>query len=160
MEHALRCNDMKCRAELRERALVTTCRQADLSGHFGRICQHWTNISPSHIFCLDCGSRTGLIGAAPDRRVCPACQTHLPRPDDAINTILNPSEDYKTSVLSGLCPEAIMECAGRGLSFWSYQMVQDLFVAPPYGPPVDICPGGQADKHELLAPGKVIVVKS
>lgn len=26
MEHALRCNNMKCRAELRERALVTTCR--------------------------------------------------------------------------------------------------------------------------------------
>lgn len=26
MEHALRCNDIKCRVELRERALVTTCR--------------------------------------------------------------------------------------------------------------------------------------
>lgn len=43
-------------------------------------------------------------------------------------TNLNPSEDYKTSVLSGLSPEAIMECAGRALSFWSYQMTQDLFV--------------------------------
>ncbi|KAK7704854.1 hypothetical protein SLS64_008202 [Diaporthe eres] len=41
-------------------------------------------------------------------------------------TNLNPSEDYKTSVLSGLSPEAIMECAGRALSFWSYQMTQDL----------------------------------
>ncbi|CAN8102804.1 unnamed protein product [Discula destructiva] len=105
MEHALRCNDMKCRAELRDRAVVTTC---------------------SHIFCVDCGNRSGLDGAPRDRRVCPACQTHLPRPDDAINAVLNPSEDYKTSVLSGLCPDAIMECAGRGLSFWSYQMVQDL----------------------------------
>lgn len=45
-------------------------------------------------------------------------------------TNLNPSEDYKTSVLSGLSPEAIMECAGRALSFWSYQMTQDLFVTP------------------------------
>ncbi|KKY36006.1 putative e3 ubiquitin-protein ligase ccnb1ip1 [Diaporthe ampelina] len=79
MEHAVRCNDIKCRKELRERALVTTCRY-----------------------------------------------TQLPRPDDAMITNLNPSEDYKTSVLSGLSPEAIMECAGRALSFWSYQMTQDL----------------------------------
>lgn len=43
---------------------------------------------------------------------------------------LNASEDYKTSVLSGLSPEVIMECAGRALSFWSYQMTQDLFVSP------------------------------
>lgn len=96
---------MKCRVELRERALVTTC---------------------SHIFCVDCANHTGLSGSAPERRVCPACQTHLPRPDDAMVTNLDPSEDYKTSVLSGLSPEAIMECAGRALSFWSYQMTQDL----------------------------------
>lgn len=83
----------------------------------------------SHIFCVDCGNRTGLTGAAPDRRVCPACKTLLPRPDDAMVTNLNPSEDYKTSVLSGLSPESIMECAGRALSFWSYQMSQDLLVA-------------------------------
>lgn len=43
-------------------------------------------------------------------------------------TELNPKEDYKTSVLSGLSPETIMECAGRALSFWSYQVTQDLFV--------------------------------
>lgn len=49
-------------------------------------------------------------------------------------TNLNPSEDYKTSVLSGLSPEAIMECAGRALSFWSYQMTQDLFVPLPHTP--------------------------
>lgn len=49
-------------------------------------------------------------------------------------TNLNPSEDYKTSVLSGLSPEAIMECAGRALSFWSYQMTQDLFVPLPHAP--------------------------
>lgn len=43
-------------------------------------------------------------------------------------TDLNPKEDYKTSVLSGLSPETIMECAGRALSFWSYQVTQDLLV--------------------------------
>ncbi|KUI68396.1 E3 ubiquitin-protein ligase CCNB1IP1 [Cytospora mali] len=105
MEHALRCNDIKCRVELRERALVTTC---------------------SHIFCIDCASNNILSGSSPERRLCPACQAHLPRPDDAMVTNLNPSEDYKTSVLSGLSPEAIMECAGRALSFWSYQMMQEL----------------------------------
>lgn len=50
-------------------------------------------------------------------------------------TNLNPSEDYKTSVLSGLSPESIMECAGRALSFWSYQMTQDLFVTSCTGTP-------------------------
>lgn len=105
MEHALRCNDTKCRLELRERALVTTC---------------------SHIFCVECASRSGFNASAPEHRRCPACQSQLPRPDDAMITNLNPSEDYKTSVLSGLSPEAIMECAGRALSFWSYQMTQDL----------------------------------
>lgn len=93
--------------------------------------------------------------------MCPACQTHLPRPDDAINTILNPSEDYKTSVLSGLCPEAIMECAGRGLSFWSYQMVQDLFVTPPSSTSsTDICPGIKLTNMAFLEPGRVTVAES
>lgn len=46
-------------------------------------------------------------------------------------TQLSPEEDYKTSVLSGLAPEIIMECAGRALSFWSYQLTQDLFVTQP-----------------------------
>ena len=39
---------------------------------------------------------------------------------------LNPSEDYKTSVLSGLSPTIIMECASRGLSFYSYQASQEI----------------------------------
>lgn len=91
--------------------------------------------------------------------MCPACQTHLPRPDDAISAILNPSEDYKTSVLSGLCPEAIMECAGRGLSFWSYQMVQDLFVTLPPRPG-GLPSGTYTDRHGLSGPGRATVAKS
>lgn len=41
-------------------------------------------------------------------------------------TGLNPSEDYKCSVLSGLSPTIIMECATRALAFHSYQTSQEL----------------------------------
>ncbi|KAF4496887.1 E3 ubiquitin- ligase CCNB1IP1 [Fusarium agapanthi] len=107
MEHALTCNNLKCRRELSERALVTTC---------------------SHIFCMDCAQRLGVNGQEADRRnTCPACHSQLTNPDDAVITNLNPSEDYKTSVLSGLSPNVIMECAGRALSFWAYQTTQDIY---------------------------------
>ncbi|RYP58145.1 hypothetical protein DL769_009080 [Monosporascus sp. CRB-8-3] len=87
MEHTLRCNSLKCRKELTDRALVTTC---------------------SHIFCTD------------------SCGTHLTNPDDAVITNLKPSEDYKTSVLSGLSPNIVVECASRALSFWAYQTTQEI----------------------------------
>lgn len=61
-------------------------------------------------------------------RVCPACRNLLSQPDDAVSTSLHPTEDYKTSVLSGLSPSTIMECAGRGLAFWSYQSTQEMYV--------------------------------
>ncbi|KAL9107403.1 MAG: hypothetical protein Q9227_007687 [Pyrenula ochraceoflavens] len=51
----------------------------------------------------------------------------LPNPDDAVTTVLRPTEDYKTSVLSGLDPAVIMECASRGLAFWTYQASQEVF---------------------------------
>jgi hypothetical protein len=44
-----------------------------------------------------------------------------------MTTILRPTEDYKTSVLSGLDPTTIMECAGRGLAFWAYQTTQEMY---------------------------------
>jgi hypothetical protein len=50
----------------------------------------------------------------------------LTNPDDVVVAGLNPSEDYKTSVLSGLSPTVIMECASRGLSFYSYQSAQEI----------------------------------
>ena len=53
---------------------------------------------------------------------------NLTNPDDVVLTNLNPTEDYKTSVLSGLNPNVIMECAGRALSFWAYQTTQEMFV--------------------------------
>ncbi|KAK8060513.1 cyclin [Apiospora saccharicola] len=109
MEHKLRCNSLKCRKELSGRALVTTC---------------------SHVFCTECAAQSGLAGPGSSSRhiqehVCPACHASLSNPDDAVIANLNPSEDYKTSVLSGLSPAIIMECAGRALSFWAYQTTQE-----------------------------------
>lgn len=49
---------------------------------------------------------------------------------------INPSEDYKTSILSGLSPTVIMECAGRGLAFYSYQATQEVYVTSEH----TICP--------------------
>ncbi|KAL4780969.1 hypothetical protein BJX76DRAFT_27218 [Aspergillus varians] len=106
MDFYLRCNSLSCRASLRERAVVTTC---------------------SHIFCLQCAEALGLSRPTGGERRCPACDMTLINPDDAVSTILNPTEDYKTSVLSGLNPDTIMECTGRALQFWTYQMTQEIF---------------------------------
>lgn len=107
MDFSLRCNSLKCRTQLNESAVVTTC---------------------SHIFCVPCSEALGLANPNGSTRVCPACETHLANPDDAVVAQLNPTEDYKTSVLSGLSPSIIMECAGRGLSFYSYQTTQEMYV--------------------------------
>jgi E3 ubiquitin-protein ligase CCNP1IP1 len=87
-----------------------------------------TDLYFSHIFCIACSNSLGLSNPNFQVRVCPACETSLQAPDDAVSTDLNPSEDYKTSVLSGLSPGTIMECAGRGLAFWSYQTTQEMWV--------------------------------
>ncbi|KAI1757104.1 hypothetical protein F4782DRAFT_481241 [Xylaria castorea] len=106
MEHTLHCNVLKCRKELGDRALVTTCY---------------------HIFCGDCAARLGLANQGRDQPIaCPACGTHLTNPDDAVVANLKPSEDYKTSVLSGLSPNVIIDCASRALSFWAYQVTQEI----------------------------------
>ncbi|KAM3560699.1 hypothetical protein MY1884_002799 [Beauveria asiatica] len=82
----------------------------------------------SHIFCLECTNRFCLSGQDRQNRVpCPACDTQLSSPDDAVISNLKPSEAYKTSILSGLSPSIIMECAGRALSFWAYQTTQNIY---------------------------------
>ncbi|KAH7035672.1 uncharacterized protein B0I36DRAFT_239910 [Microdochium trichocladiopsis] len=116
MEHILRCNALKCRKQLGDKAVVTTCRQVSDNDQQG-----------FHIFCPDCAARLGLAGGRQDHRPsCPACSSPLTHPDDAVVTLLNPSEDYKTSVLSGLTPHTIIETASRGLSFWAYQTTQEV----------------------------------
>ncbi|OBT95573.2 hypothetical protein VE01_05991 [Pseudogymnoascus verrucosus] len=104
MECGLRCNTLACRKELSEEAIVTTC---------------------SHVFCLDCANRL-LLANGSNRIVCPACDQHLANEDDVARAKLHPSEDYKTSVLSGLNPNTIMECAGRAMNFWAYQTSQEI----------------------------------
>ncbi|KAF9772167.1 hypothetical protein IL306_010137 [Fusarium sp. DS 682] len=79
---------------------------------------------------MECAQQLGDTGQeaeAERRNTCPACHSQLTNPGDAVPTNLNPSEDYKTIVLSGLSPNVIMECAGRALSFWAYQTTQDLY---------------------------------
>ncbi|KAH0147656.1 hypothetical protein KCU67_g11773, partial [Aureobasidium melanogenum] len=105
MDLPLRCNSLKCRARLTDRAVVTTC---------------------SHIFCHPCSISLGLSSSSNGVRVCPACDAQLANPDDAVATQLNPTEDYKTSVLSGLNPTIIMECCSRGIAFYQYQVTQEI----------------------------------
>lgn len=40
---------------------------------------------------------------------------------------LNPPEEWKTNILGGMSPSIIMECAGKALSFWGYQMVMEMY---------------------------------
>ncbi|KAL2438279.1 hypothetical protein ABEF95_005660 [Exophiala dermatitidis] len=80
----------------------------------------------SHIFCTDCSRKAGLTDVPRAQRRCPVCGTNLPNIDDAVQTRLNPSEEYKASVLSGLDPTTIMECAGRAIAFWTYQITQEI----------------------------------
>ncbi|EGX95785.1 hypothetical protein CCM_00439 [Cordyceps militaris CM01] len=107
MDLPLTCNNLKCRAELGDHTDRRQC---------------------SHIFCLECTNRFCLSGQDRQNRVpCPACDTQLGSPDDAVISNLKPSEAYKTSILSGLSPSIIMECAGRALSFWAYQTTQNIY---------------------------------
>ncbi|KAL5114662.1 hypothetical protein ACEQ8H_007456 [Pleosporales sp. CAS-2024a] len=79
-----------------------------------------------HVFCVPCADSSGLAVSKNAQRDCPACGASLHNPDDVVVAGLNPSEDYKTSVLSGLSPTIIMECASRGLAFHSYQTCQEV----------------------------------
>jgi E3 ubiquitin-protein ligase CCNP1IP1 len=45
--------------------------------------------------------------------------------DDAVVAMLDPTEDYKTSVLSGFTPTLIVECAERALRFYNYQATHE-----------------------------------
>lgn len=99
MDFDFRCNRLSCRKSLTDKAVVTTC---------------------SHIFCVDCANE--LFGAS---RLCPACETSLVEPDDVVVSSLHPSNDYKTSVLSGLNPATILEICSRAISFWQYQIHQE-----------------------------------
>ncbi|KAH7916154.1 hypothetical protein BJ138DRAFT_689197 [Hygrophoropsis aurantiaca] len=99
MDTDLKCNRLTCRKALIDKAVVTTC---------------------SHIFCVECANELFNAG-----RFCPACETILTEPDDVVVCSLHPSNDYKTSVLSGLSPSIVVEICSRALSFWQYQIHQE-----------------------------------
>lgn len=105
MDYVLKCNTLSCRRELDRSAVVTTC---------------------SHIFCEECANRFNLTNPNNTFKTCPACDQQLLNADDVVLSNLNPSDDYKTSILSGLSPNTIMECAGRALNFWAYQTSQEI----------------------------------
>ncbi|KAF9569371.1 hypothetical protein CPC08DRAFT_624027 [Agrocybe pediades] len=102
MDSELKCNRLSCRHILVDKAVV--------------VC--------SHIFCVDCANE--LFNAA---RLCPACDTTLTEPYSYsfvdIVCSLHPTNDYKTSVLSGLSPSTILEICSRAISFWQYQIHQE-----------------------------------
>ncbi|THV05462.1 hypothetical protein K435DRAFT_647354 [Dendrothele bispora CBS 962.96] len=108
MDTELKCNRLTCRNVLTDKAVV---------------------VQGSHIFCVDCANE--LFNAA---RLCPACESSLTEPDDIVVCenqktdgvcSLHPSNDYKTSVLSGLSPSIILEICSRAISFWQYQIHQE-----------------------------------
>ncbi|OZJ03414.1 hypothetical protein BZG36_03598 [Bifiguratus adelaidae] len=48
------------------------------------------------------------------------------RREDIIMMDLNPTEEYKSSALSGLRPEVILDICSRAVSFYSYQVAQEI----------------------------------
>lgn len=99
--NVLRCNNLKCRSflSMEGQAVVTTC---------------------SHIFCISCATTLFASSLA-----CPACNQSLQEPDDIVMTTLNPTNEYKASILAGLPPSTILEVTARAISFWTYQLSQE-----------------------------------
>ncbi|KAL2016154.1 hypothetical protein VTK56DRAFT_4122 [Thermocarpiscus australiensis] len=102
MEQNLNCNVQDCGSQISGRAVVTVC---------------------SHAICLRCANSHGFAGQAP--YTCPVCRQPL-NPSEVCEQLLHPSEEWKSVALSGLSPTVVMECAGRALSFWSYQMTNQI----------------------------------
>ncbi|KAK3688453.1 hypothetical protein B0T22DRAFT_535637 [Podospora appendiculata] len=82
-------------------------------------------VKPYHAICLDCASHHGLNGPGSGPYTCPVCRQPLSDPE-VCKQFLRPSEEWKSVALCGLSPTAVMECAGRALSFWSYQMTNQI----------------------------------
>ncbi|KAI9321253.1 hypothetical protein BX666DRAFT_1849807, partial [Dichotomocladium elegans] len=73
------------------------------------------------IFCMDCANQSFSRSL-----VCPACETSLTQSGDIVITQLNPSEEYKSSVLAGLRPDVIMDIASRAIALYDYQLSQEI----------------------------------
>ncbi|GAA97321.1 uncharacterized protein L969DRAFT_94381 [Mixia osmundae IAM 14324] len=97
----LRCNHLKCRKilSLEGKGVSTSC---------------------SHVFCVACANTLFT-----PERLCPACETHLPHDDDMLYFSLNPSTEFRNTVLAGLSPSIIVDIVSRALNFWTYQQGQE-----------------------------------
>ncbi|KAI9021089.1 hypothetical protein DFJ74DRAFT_671764 [Hyaloraphidium curvatum] len=98
-DFTLKCNALSCRRPVTSRAVATTC---------------------SHLFCVDCA--TASFSQA---LVCPACESSLTELDSIVFVELQPSEEWKSSILAALKPETILDIASRALSFYTYQQTQE-----------------------------------
>ncbi|KAH9452092.1 hypothetical protein Pst134EB_016050 [Puccinia striiformis f. sp. tritici] len=98
----LRCNIPTCRESVgkENKAVITNC---------------------SHILCLACANSSSSLVDYESHPICPVCNSPLLEPEDIVCTSLNPTSDYKSSVLSGLPPSIILDIASRALKFWDYQ---------------------------------------
>lgn len=77
---------------------------------------------------MECAERLGFAGQETEpRNTCPACQTQFNSPEEALIANLNPSDEYKATILGGLSPNIVMDCASRALRFWAYQTTQDMY---------------------------------
>ncbi|KAI8453814.1 hypothetical protein BY996DRAFT_4542144, partial [Phakopsora pachyrhizi] len=109
----LRCNLCRKRLKVDGKAVVTNCL---------------------HIFCIDCANfQDCLSNPKTSHPTCPMCNVQLTQRSVIsllpcilfillkkylVCTSLNPSQDYKSSVLSGLNPSTIFEITGKALNFW------------------------------------------
>ncbi|KAL5530182.1 hypothetical protein ACEPAF_6439 [Sanghuangporus sanghuang] len=112
MDLDIKCNNLSCRKTLIDKAVVTSSLHSDnLLSHILRGMRQRAIHFRSTLSCL----RDSLVGA----RRCSGMHV----------SSLHPSNDYKTSVLSGLAPSLILEICGRALSFWQYQTHQEYGIS-------------------------------
>lgn len=94
----LACNNMECRSPLSSEAFITSC---------------------SHAFCGNCIQQVSSN--------CPACSNEIINlHKEIVKVKLPPTPDWKARVLVGLNPADILESARSGLTFYMYQLEQNL----------------------------------
>ncbi|XP_022907887.1 E3 ubiquitin-protein ligase CCNB1IP1-like [Onthophagus taurus] len=94
-EIPMRCNLQSCRVLLEKKGLVTSC---------------------SHIFCQQHAQISVKAGK------CLACSTVFNNSYDYNMTDMQPTDQYKAMIITGLNPEQILDITGRSISFYTYQL--------------------------------------
>ncbi|KAL7334394.1 hypothetical protein PS15p_200028 [Mucor circinelloides] len=119
VEVDIHCNIIRCRKPLsvESQACVTSCSR-NVQYHFNN---HWGTHSEIDIFCVGCANTLFSKTLS-----CPACNTSLSDSEDIILIQLNPTEEYKSSVLAGLKPEIILDICMRAVAFYEYQTSQEI----------------------------------